>query len=156
MRVIVGADHAATELKEGVRASLEAEGYSVEDVSPETPTSGDDYPDYAFLVAEKVAADPAGTRGILACDTGIGMAIAANKVPRIHAALVMNEFGARRAREHNNANILVLGSELVTLEEAVRLASVFLTTAFSGAERHVRRIGKITSKETGGEGKGGR
>lgn len=157
MRVVVGADHAATELKEAVKASLKAAGYSVEDVSPETPTSGDDYPDYAFLVAEKVAADPEGTRGILACDTGIGMAIAANKVLGIHAALVVNEFGARRAREHNDASILVLGSELVTREEAVRLASVFLTTAFSGAERHARRIRKITSKESsGGEAKGGR
>ena len=156
MRIIVGADHAATELKEAVKASLEAEGYSVEDVSPETPASGDDYPDYAFAVAEKVAADPAETRGILACDTGIGMAIAANKVPGIHAALVVSEFGARRAREHNNANVLALGSELVTQEEAVRLVSVFLTTAFSGAERHVRRIEKIASRESeGGEGKSG-
>lgn len=160
MRVVLGADHAATELKEAVKASLTAEGYAVEDVSPETPMSGDDYPDYAFAVAGKVAADQGETRGILVCDTGIGMAIAANKVSRIRAALVVNEQGARRAREHNDANVLVLGSEFVTSEEAIQLVKVFLDTAFSSEERHVRRVAKITSWEsqgrsslTGGGGK---
>lgn len=147
MKVIVGADHAATELKEAVKAALQDEGYAVEDVSPSLPVSGDDYPDYAFAVAEKVAADPTQTRGVLACDTGIGMAIAANKVRGVSAALVVNEFGARRSREHNNANILVLGSELLSAAEAARIATVFLATAFSAEERHVRRIGKIQGKE---------
>ncbi|MDP3685726.1 MAG: RpiB/LacA/LacB family sugar-phosphate isomerase [bacterium] len=148
MRVILGADHAATELKETVKAVLQDEGYAVEDVSPSVPLAGDDYPDYAVAVAEKVAADPTGTRGILACDTGIGMAIAANKIRGASAALVVNEFGARRSREHNNANILVLGSELLSAAEAARIARVFLATAFSGEERHVRRIGKIQTRES--------
>lgn len=147
MRVILGADHAATELKEAVKAALQDEGYAVEDVSPGVPQSGDDYPDYAFAVAEKVAADPEETKGILACDTGIGMAIAANKVRGVSAALVVNEFGARRSREHNNANILVLGSELLSAAEGARIARAFLDTAFSGDERHVRRIGKIRGRE---------
>lgn len=143
MRVILGADHAATELKEALKAALADEGYAVEDVSPFTPQAGDDYPDYAFAVAEKVAADPENARGILACDTGIGMAIAANKVPGIAAALVFNEFGVRRAREHNNANILVFGAELIAPHDAIRAAKVFLETPFSGEERHARRMGKI-------------
>ncbi|TSC64138.1 MAG: uracil phosphoribosyltransferase, partial [Parcubacteria group bacterium Gr01-1014_106] len=83
MKIILGADHAATELKEALKIFLHDEGAVVEDVSPSAPVAGDDYPDYAFAVAEKVVADPTGTRGILLCDTGIGMAIAANKVSGI-------------------------------------------------------------------------
>lgn len=146
-KVILGADHAATELKEAIRVALEEEGYLIEDVSPALPQPGDDYPDYAFAVAERVAADPNGARGILACDTGIGMAVAANKVRGVSAALVVNEFGARRAREHNNANVLVFGAEFITPPDASRAAQVFLDTPFSREERHVRRVGKIVNRE---------
>lgn len=143
----MGADHAATALKEHLKTALQDRGYAVEDVSPLTPQAGDDYPDYAFAVAEGVAADPENTRGILACDTGIGMAIAANKVPGVAAALVTDDFGARRAREHNNANILVFGAELTTPADAARVARVFLETPFSGEERHLRRVGKINHRD---------
>lgn len=146
-KVIIGADHAATELKEAIKVALQEEGYVVEDVSPALPQPGDDYPDYSFAVAERVAGSPDDTRGILACDTGIGMAVAANKVRGVSAALVMNEFGARRAREHNNANVLVFGSELITPPDAVRAAQAFLDTPFSREERHVRRVGKIVNRE---------
>lgn len=147
MKVILGADHAATMLKETVKAALAEEGYVVEDVSPSVPLSGDDYPDYAFRVAEAVAADPEGMRGVLFCDTGIGMDITANKVRGARAALVVNAFGARRAREHNNANILVFGAEFISPSDAVRAATVFLETPFSAEERHVRRVGKILDKD---------
>ncbi len=147
VRVILGADHAATELKETLKAALAEEGYVVDDVSPAVPEAGDDYPDYAFRVAEAVAADPEGTRGILVCDTGIGMDISANKVRGVRAALVTNEFGARRAREHNDANILVFGAEFITPTDAVRSATAFLATSFTSEERHVRRVGKITERE---------
>lgn len=149
MRVILGADHAATELKEELKTALGEAGYTVEDVSPSLPQAGDDYPDYAFAVADRVAADPEGTRGILACDTGIGMAVAANKVRGISAALVVNEFGARRAREHNNANMLVFGAELIAPADARRAALAFLETAFSGADRHARRLQKIRERDHG-------
>lgn len=149
MRVILGADHAATELKESLKVALQETGVVVEDVSPALPQAGDDYPDYAFAVAERVAADPENTRGILACDTGIGMAIAANKVQGVYAALVSNEFGARRAREHNHANVLVFGSEFITPADAVRAATAFLETPFQGDERHRRRVGKIAQRESG-------
>lgn len=147
MKVILGADHAATELKEALKVALQDQGYAIEDVSPLTPQAGDDYPDYAFAVAENVAADPEGSRGILACDTGIGMAIAANKVRGCAAALVVNAFGAQRARDHNNANVLVLGAELITAEDAIAAAIAFLETPFSKEERHVRRIGKIRDRD---------
>lgn len=146
MKVILGADHAATELKEAIKSFLHDEGYVVEDVSPSMPVPDDDYPDYAFAVTEKVTADPTGTRGILLCDTGIGMAIAANKVPGVHAALAVNAFGARRSREHNDANVLVLGAEMVAPETAKELVRIFLTTSFSGVDRHARRIQKIASQ----------
>lgn len=147
MKVILGADHAATELKEALKTALRDAGYAVEDVSPSLPQAGDDYPTYAFAVAGPVAADPEHTRGILACDTGIGMAIAANKLPGAYAALVTSEYGARRAREHNNANILVFGAELITPSDAARAAKVFLETSFSGDERHVRRLSQIDEKD---------
>lgn len=147
MTVLLGADHAATELKEALKAALRDAGYVVEDVSPSLPQPGDDYPTYAFAVAGPVAADPEHARGILACDTGIGMAIAANKVPGVRAALVTSEYGARRAREHNNANILVFGAELITPADAVRATLVFLDTAFTGDERHVRRLSQIDEKD---------
>lgn len=148
MKVVIGADHAATGLKEAIKAALAEEGFPVEDVSPSLPEAGDDYPDYAFAVAEKVAADPGGTRGLLACDTGIGMDIAANKVQGIRAALAVNEFGARRAREHNDANVLVFGSELISKSDAIRAVKAFLETPFSAEERHTRRVGKITKRES--------
>lgn len=147
MTVILGADHAATALKEELKVGLREAGYAVADVSPALPRSGDDYPEYAFAVADRVAQDPEHTRGILACDTGIGMAIAANKVRGIAAALVVNEFGARRAREHNNANVLVLGAELISPPDALRAAQAFLETPFSGEERHVRRLGHIRQRD---------
>lgn len=142
MKIVFGADHAGTALKEALKNVLAADGYAVDDVSPSAPEGGDDYPDYALEVARRVAADT-DTVGILVCDTGIGMAIAANKVVGASAAIAMDTFGAKRAREHNDANILVLGSEFVNPREAADIAREFLTTAFSGAERHVRRIGKI-------------
>lgn len=153
MKVILGADHAATELKEAVKSFLHDEGYVIEDVSPSLPVPDDDYPDYAFVVAEKIAADPE-TRGILLCDTGIGMAIAANKVPGVHAALAVNAFSARRSREHNDANVLVLGAETVTPETAKELVRIFLDTPFSGVDRHARRIKKIASRESGNAASG--
>lgn len=149
MNVVLGADHAATVLKEGLKVALQRNGHIVEDVSPTAPRAGDDYPDYAFAVAERVAKDPDNTRGILACDTGIGMAIAANKVPGVRAAQVTDEFGARRAREHNDANVLVFGTESVTPERAAALAEIFLTTPFSAEERHARRVRKIIDREDG-------
>ncbi len=142
MTVYLGADHAGTRLKEVLKVALIEDGHVLQDVSPAAPEGGDDYPNYAFAVAEHVRRNKE-SLGILVCDTGIGMAVAANKVPGITAALVTNTFAARRAREHNDANILVLGSEEIKPAEAVKLMRIFLNTPFSHAERHDRRMRKI-------------
>ncbi len=142
MKIYLGADHAGNALKEKIKKELSIDGYDVKDFSPIKPHDGDDYPDYAFLVAETVAANN-DSIGVLICDTGIGMAIAANKVQGAYAAMVFNEFDAKRAREHNNANIIVFGSADTKANHAIKLINLFVTTHFTESERHVRRIGKI-------------
>lgn len=142
MRVYLGADHAGTALKEKIKRELLKDGFKVKDLSFSTPQGGDDYPDYAFEVAEAVTKDKEGY-GVLVCDTGIGMAIAANKVEGVYAALVHTKFAARRSREHNNANVIVLSSEDNDHASAIEMIKVFLNTPFSGADRHTRRIAKI-------------
>jgi ribose 5-phosphate isomerase B len=98
------------------------------------------------MVAEKVASEP-GAQGILICGTGIGMAIAANKFPGIRAALVHDEFTARMAREHNNANILVLGGRVLDPELACKMVQIWLTSTYEGG-RHQKRLDKIHSLES--------
>jgi ribose 5-phosphate isomerase B len=104
-----------------------------------------DYPDYAALVARAIVAGEA-DRGILICGTGIGMSIAANKFPGIRAALVGDMFSARMAREHNNANILVMGGRVLTPEDAVGMVEAWLEADFAGG-RHQRRLDKIAQIE---------
>ncbi len=140
--IYVASDHAGWHLKNKIVEWLEASEYTVEDLGPKELIKGDDYPDYAKLVSEKVKLN-GGTKGILICDTGIGMSIAANRYKGIRAALVVNDFMTKRSREHNNANILVLGTELNTFEELERILNTFLTTDFSDEERHIRRLEKI-------------
>jgi ribose 5-phosphate isomerase B len=144
--VYLGADHAGFELKEALRSHLEERGEDVSDLGPKKLVPGDDYPGYAFAVARAVAANP-GSRGILVCDTGVGDAIAANKVSGIRAALVHDAFTAKRAREHNDANVLSLGAESVSDRQAKELVDIFLDTPFSGAERHKRRLAEIAEAE---------
>jgi len=140
--IYIASDHAGWHLKNKIVEWLTVGEYSVEDLGPKELIKGDDYPEYAKLVCEKVLLN-GGTKGILVCDTGLGMSIAANRYDGIRAALVTNEFMARRSREHNNANILVLGSEINSFEELERIMNTFLTTDFSGEERHIRRLAKI-------------
>jgi len=140
-RIALGADHAGYHVKENIKKFLEAAGYPVEDLGTWSEESVD-YPDYARAVAEKVAA---GTDqlGILACGTGIGMAITANKVPGIRAAVAHDAMTARLAREHNDANVLTLGGRVVDDAQAIEIVRNFLDAPFAGG-RHQRRIDKIT------------
>jgi len=149
LKIFIGADHAGTELKEKIKKALVSDGYNIEDLSPSASEDGDDYPDYAFAVGEQVAKDEE-SRGILVCDTGIGMAMAANKVKNIRAALVSNIFSAKRSREHNDANIIVFGSELIKPADALEATRYFLELIFPYSERHNRRINKIKYYETHG------
>jgi len=143
MRIAIGCDHRGLELKQFIMKLLTEMKHSYEDFGGYT-TDPVDYPDIAQRVAEKVAAGDF-DRGILICDTGIGMSIAANKVKGIRAALCHDVFSARRARQHTDANVLCLGTK--ETQDTVRdIIEAFLSTQFEGG-RHQRRLDKITAME---------
>lgn len=140
MRIAIAADHAGFDLKEALKQDLAAQGQDVEDLGTNSPESVD-YPDFAAAVARRVASGSC-DRGILVCGTGIGMAMAANKLPGIRAATVWSPETARLAREHNDANVITLGARVVSAEVAASLVRLFLETPFAGG-RHQRRVDKI-------------
>jgi len=145
MRIAIGSDHRGVELRQSIINLLEEMGHSCQDFGSYT-TESVDFPDFARKVAEGVAGGDF-ERGILICDTGIGMCIASNKVKGIRAALCYNAFNARRARQHNDANILCLGGGEKQLQDLVsEIVSAFINTDFEGG-RHQRRIDKITAME---------
>lgn len=138
MKISIGCDHGAYELKETLKNHLTAKGYEVADEGTYSKDSCD-YPVFAHKVANKVAAGDADF-GILCCTTGIGMSIAANKIKGARAALLHDEFSAEMTRRHNNSNILCIGAKIVESEEkACHLADIFLSTDFEGG-RHERRV----------------
>ncbi len=145
MRIALGADHAGVALKEEIKALLDERGEEYTDfgTSNRDPV---DYPDYAIKVAHAVASG-AFDRGLLFCGSGIGMAIAANKVPGIRAAPVVDEVSTRLSREHNDANVLSLGERLTPPDKARRFVEVFLDTPFAGG-RHERRLAIIAELES--------
>ncbi|UCB42347.1 MAG: ribose 5-phosphate isomerase B [Dehalococcoidales bacterium] len=143
MRIAVGCDHRGRNLKQAVIKLLSEAKHDYEDFGTNSDESVD-YPDIAREVGEAVAGGQY-EYGILICGTGIGMSMAANKVRGIRAALCHNAFGACRARQHNNANILCL-SEEEGMESAPEIVNTFLTTGFEGG-RHQRRIDKMTEME---------
>lgn len=147
MTIFIGADHGGFALKETLIAWLGKQSYQVEDCGAFFLDPGDDYPEVAFSVAEKTVAD-IGTFGLLLCRSGGGVAIAANKVRGARAVAASDEVSAKHAREHNDAQILVLGADFVFSEEkAKKIVTTFLETEFSGAARHQRRIKQIHEYE---------
>ena len=144
LSVALGADHAGWELKEALKAWLMDAGYQILDFGTHSPDSVD-YPDYALQVAEAVTVGKV-ARGVLVCGTGIGMTIAANKVPGIRAALCGDVFTARMSREHNDANVLALAGRMTDAEMGRAILKVWLETDFAGG-RHARRVNKITEME---------
>jgi ribose 5-phosphate isomerase B len=144
MKIALGADHGGFGLKNQLRDALEAAGHVVEDFGPNTGESSD-YPDYARPVAHAVA-DGKAERGILVCGSGVGMAIAANKVDGIRAALGVDRAGVALTRQHNDLNVLTLGARTTDAETARALVDVFLTTEFEGG-RHAQRVQKIAEIE---------
>jgi ribose 5-phosphate isomerase B len=142
--IALGADHAGFELKEALKAWLIDQGYHVLDLGTHSGESVD-YPDYAVQVAMAVA-DQKVERGLLVCGTGIGMAITANKIPGVRAALCSDLYTARMSREHNDANVLALGGRLMGAEMAVDILRLWLETGFAGG-RHARRVDKILEVE---------
>ena len=144
MKIALGADHGGFELKEEIKKHLEGKGYEVKDFGTHSIDSCD-YPDYALPVAEAVARKEFDL-GILICGTGIGIGIAANKVPGIRAALCSDTFSAHATRQHNNANILTMGARVVGSGLAIDIVDTFLNSEFEG-DRHVRRLDKIAAIE---------
>ena len=137
----IGADHGGFALKRAIMAHLDERGIRYRDFGTFTEDSCD-YPDYGRAVAHAVAGGEC-ERGILICGTGIGISIAANKVPGIRAALCGDCFSAEATRQHNDANILALGARVLGEGLALKIVDTFLDTPFSGDPRHIRRIGKI-------------
>ena len=144
MKIAVGSDHGGVDLKEEIIKFLKSENYDVKDFGTNSKESCD-YPDYALPVAEAIVAKEFDF-GILICGTGIGISIAANKVPGIRAALCSDTFSAHATREHNDANILTLGARVVGSGLALDIVKTFLSTKFEG-DRHQGRIDKITAIE---------
>lgn len=146
--IYFGADHGGFELKQQLLEWLTAQGYTVEDVGAFSMDPADDYPDFAFKVAEKVAADQSGdAKGVVLCRTSAGVVIAANKVAGIKAASTSTPELAEAARAHNNANVIGLGADHLDFEKAKAVIDTFLKTEFSNDERHVRRLSKIETYE---------
>lgn len=144
MKIAIGSDHGGFKLKEEIKIHLEKKGIEVEDFGTHSEESCD-YPDIALLVGENVVAKKS-ELGILVCGTGIGISIAANKVPGVRAALCSDTFSAHATREHNNANILALGQRTVGAGLALDIVDAFINAKFEG-DRHLRRINKITEIE---------
>lgn len=144
MKIAIGSDHGGFKLKEEIKNHLEKKGIEVEDCGTHSEDSCD-YPDIALLVGENVVSKKS-ELGILVCGTGIGISIAANKVPGVRAALCSDTFSAHATREHNNANILALGQRTVGAGLALDIVDTFINAKFEG-DRHLRRINKITEIE---------
>jgi ribose 5-phosphate isomerase B len=144
MKIALGSDHGGFSLKKVIISHLESKNIEVTDFGTHNEASCD-YPDYALKVAEEVAAQNF-ELGILICGTGIGISIAANKVPGVRAALCSDTFSAHSTREHNNANILALGARVVGEGLALDIVDAFINAKFQG-DRHINRIDKITEIE---------
>ena len=149
MRVYLGSDHAGFELKAKILDHLNDQGIEAIDVGAPTYDPDDDYPAWCIETARQVAADD-DALGIVIGGSGNGEQIAANKVPGVRAALAWNDETARLAREHNDANVVGIGARMHMFEEQLAIVETFLTTEFSGEERHVRRIEQLAEYERTG------
>lgn len=141
MKIAIASDHAAFALKSELARWLTEQGHEVADLGTDSETSVD-YPDFGYALAEHIAAGRS-ERGIALCGTGIGISIAVNRNPAVRCALVSEPVSARLARDHNDANILALGSRIVGSEVAKACVMAFLSTPFGGG-RHVRRVEKLS------------
>ena len=144
-KIAIGSDHAGFEMKEELKKFLSETGYKYKDFGTHSSESTD-YPIYGRAVAEAVASEEC-DKGIVICGTGVGISIAANKVPGIRAGACYNTDMARIVREHNDTNVLALGARITAIPLAMDIVSAWLETEFSYGERHIRRINKITEIE---------
>lgn len=147
MKLYIGADHQGYDLKEALLPWLREQGHEVIDLGAVERQPDDDYPDYAFAVAEAVAEQADTNRGIVICGSGIGVAMAAGKVPGIRSALIHDPAIAAAARADDDVNVLALGAAFIDDTTAQKVISAWLDTPFSGEARHQRRLQKITAYE---------
>ena len=146
MRIAVAADHAGYPLNERVIDELRQAGHDLTDFGTHDGSIPDDYPDYAKLVGEAVQSGAADI-GILVCGSGVGAAVAANKLRGIRAALCGDTYSAHQSREHDDCNVLCLGARVTGVELALDIVRSFVAATFSGEERHRRRVAKIEALE---------
>ena len=146
MRIALAADHAGVELKNELLARLAPLGHQLIDLGGDGSNPEDDYPDFARALGMAILEGRA-DRGILVCGSGVGASIAASKMPGIRCGLCHDYYSAGQGVEHDDMNVLALGSRVIGVETAVSCAESFLSARFSGAPRHVRRVGKIRAIE---------
>jgi RpiB/LacA/LacB family sugar-phosphate isomerase len=145
MRVVLGSDHAGFDMKQNILGHVKALGHQVLDVGTDS-TSPVDYPDYAEAVGMAIVNGEA-DRGILICGSGVGAVVAVNKIPGIRAGVCHDCYSAHQGVEHDNMNVLVLGSRVIAAQLAHDLVWLFLGAEFSGEERHVKRLEKVQKLE---------
>ncbi len=146
MRIAVGADHAGVPLNEAVISELRRLGHEVLDLGTHDGAQPDDYPDYAAAVGEALAAGRS-QRGVLVCGSGVGAAIAANKIAGVRACMCHDTYSARQGVEHDDMNVLCLGARVIGPQLALELVRAFVAARFSGEERHQRRLDKVNALE---------
>ena len=142
MRIAIGADHGGFPLNERIISELGKAGHEIVDFGTHDGSRPDDYPDYALAVGQAVQAGDAEI-GILICGSGIGAAVAANKLKGIRAAMCGDTYSGHQSREHDDCNVLCLGARVTGPELALEIVRAFVGAKFSGAERHVRRLAKV-------------
>ena len=146
MRIAVGADHAGFALKLDIVEMLRERGHDVVDVGPREHDPLDDYPDFAKLVADRVASGRS-ERGIMVCGSGVGASVAVNKVRGVRGAVCHDTYSAHQGVEHDDMNVLCLGARIVGAEVAREAVTAFVAAEFTGEERHRRRLDKVLAME---------
>jgi len=150
VKIFLGADHRGFELKEKLKKYLAELGYEIEDMGAFEYNKDDDYPDFARKVAESVAGDPEGNRGVLVCGSGVGVAIAANKIKGIRAGTAINAEQIKDSVSDEDTNVLAISVDYISEDQTKEITKSFLETKFSGEERYIRRINKIKNLEKNG------
>ena len=149
MRIAIAADHAGYPLNERIIHELDAAGHEIVDFGTHVGSRPDDYPDYAMKVGRAIQDDEAEI-GIIVCGSGVGAAVAANKLKGIRAALCGDTYSGHQSREHDDCNVLCLGARVTGEELALEIVHAFVGAQFSGEERHLRRLTKVSEMEKNG------
>lgn len=147
MKISIGSDHAGFQLKKQLIKKIKSLGHKIYDVGAFTDNKPSDYPDFAKKVVERILSGDS-EKGIIICGSGVGSSIVANRFPQIRAGLCHDTYSARKCVEHNNANVLCLGSRVIGQSLAKEIVTVFLKAKFSGEKRHLKRLKKIECIET--------